>query len=241
MHINDFNSKEDIFTRDTVAAFQNSSVWDNFIVHGPYVGTCFTLNLKTAPSAFSSNFKIRLLPNITLHVFVHEPGEEFWLYIREFPAEVPTLLVDFKTESVTGYFELRIAEKSLKRLNTRNRPCDKTISTKDFISCINSTAIEMLLKNGSTLKCMGVFTEIFHKFNLPPCTSVQESRNSLHNVEKALVELILNHKEFECNIPCDRKYYKASLTEGQFVLFCIFVSFHTSYCDILFFSWRNTF
>jgi len=147
-------------------------------------------------------------------VFVHEPGEEFWLYIREFPAEVPTLLVDFKTGLTTAFFEIRIAEKSLKRLNTRYKPCDETISTKDFISCINQTAIEMLLKNGLKLKCMGIFTEIFHKFDLPSCTNVQESEKSWKNVEEVLIKLLLSHKELGCNIPCDRKYYKASLTQG---------------------------
>ncbi len=198
-------------------AFQNSSLWDNVVSHGPYIGTCFTLNFKLAPSVFDSKNLFHFLPNITFQMFIHDPGEEFWLFTRTFPFDVPSLMVNLNPPYGNGFADLRIYEKRLRRFSSPYRPCKQDISTRDFLSCVNETAVRILAQD-QKLQCGSVFADIFHKFDLPACKNVEEAKKSSRAVEQVLVDLLLNATQMGCPFPCERKYYHVTFTQCEYFM-----------------------
>lgn len=203
---------EDIFHDYTLQIIKNKTNFLTKEIHTFYFGTCFTLCCLTYFEAKASVFiKFRYLSDIKL--FVHGPGEEFWLLASfTFPSEVGNVNLNIQEESNIVVAAVAIKETDTVYLNQEHSPCVPEVKKESVIQSYNrflECSKEKVWQNISELVSCSVFgfDAFYNNSQLPMCDKEDTAAKTFDALYFGMLNFVSNPAKFGCPLPCRRTSY----------------------------------
>jgi hypothetical protein len=202
---------EDVFSKETVTAFNDISKFTIKNTSSQLLGHCFTLCYRTPFPPKLSNMVFGIKQNFDLKIYVHQNNTDFWITSsKEFPVNVPSsvLIESNNSKGLRGAF-LDIAEVETTYLSKDEKECKPAMdeATNYFVQCsketlwknlpsaINCTIVDMMHivpKNSTMIECSDDISAEFVYFNY----------------SRFLTEFIMKPEKFGCPVPCKQTIFK---------------------------------
>ncbi len=197
-------SQEDIFV--DVDAVKNSKKLKLVEVPSRFYIMCQKVSMTGPVKAQDYSFAFRLKNLTDYIVYIHEPGEEFWLRLGIYPYEMTTVKL---SSSDVGSADIVLRkEMSYKLKSGQEQKCDRDHTAMDYSQCSLKT---LQTEFPNKANCTFYLLEDFHPDkSLPLCTSFEESEKALMVAQHILMNAI---KEKKCSEMCDVTRYHTNMAE----------------------------
>lgn len=168
-------------------------------------GRCYTMSRKVLPNN-NRFFQIILSQKIPSVIYIHNPGDEFWLVGSWFPVDVIQLNLNSLLQDI--YFSATITLKTMRTvsLNKKMFPCDDSIDVRNnrlsmekFLNCSRKKIFEKL-SNG--INCTILSFENIGPFKAQPCQNSNAYKFEVSRLSDSFKELTSNVSGFGCFLPC---------------------------------------
>jgi hypothetical protein len=178
------------------------------------VGTCFTITNHNKAKPFKFDFNFLLTKNFDIRLYIHNPGDEFWLFLEVFPTEIPIYYLPINSESSIRYINVRLKDTVTVSKNIPKRPCWEQDSGQSYPDCIKSSVISKL-KEVKSLHCSTWISEILSNWSLPECKTYNEFQVVSRKIQDTFFDSLANQETSRCHLNCKQTLYTASLTFGN--------------------------
>lgn len=211
-------SLEDIFDANALETMlSNGSHYKVSVIRSYMYGRCFTVqNLRpqmTTGQLEGNN--ITLLRNWDVTLFIHQPGEEFWILRSIFPIPMSTLTIRSGSNN-----DWLVADVHLKKITssfvakTNRIPCRNYPSIRDdtFTSCFKHQVRDLLMES-KQLQCI---TPCWKSLGLPENFPICTDRDNYYNDSFIVLREILDNATQNphlvgCPKPCQKVEYKLQI------------------------------
>lgn len=153
---------------------------------------------------------------------IHNPGDEFWLYLDGFPTEMPTYYLKLKDDPNLSYIDVRLRDTIMISKSTEAKPCWEGLSGKSYAECLKAKVISDLSKQ-KVLDCSSWITDSLYNWTLPECKSDREMRRNMNIIQEKFLSNLVLKKDQVCYLPCNQISYSAILTYGNTLFERIFI------------------
>ncbi len=148
-------------------------------------------------------------------VYIHNCGDEFWLYWIEFPTEVFTFQLNVKTNKNAIMTSISFAETHTEYKDKDNSPCtdynadlDTSLrwETRNFIECCRKNFEAQLVANISC-SIVGITPFLNFKNKLPECETKEDAVQVYGVLRSILKQYKGNLELLGCSFPCFTRTY----------------------------------
>ena len=161
-------------------------------------GLCHTINYKRKVEKLSDGLRIEFNRNNDLNIFIHEPGNEFWLKRAFFPIPIDKIRMPLNSNKDICNGDLTVKKKQFKMLDKKSRHC----KDYDFTACAIIAMAKMM--KAERINCLIPLWNEFQTFGLPICSSLNISTaNALKlKLDKINSEFLKRSEQYGCPNLC---------------------------------------
>ena len=134
---------------------------------------------------------------------MHDPKEEFWIYVLLSPVDLATANVPGKLEG-----DLHL-QKRVKEVYDMGGNCRNDISMSSFLKCAKDVIYDGMDKvlNCTTPDLVGLFDAGDNLSHKALCKTTGERKKAIQSSVQVIVDFLQNMKKFNCTLPCSTTYY----------------------------------
>jgi hypothetical protein len=170
------------------------------------LGRCYTACNLRRRKAKEVNNELSLKYRDEIQVYVHQPGEEFWLISPHiFPMEVGTFTLQIQNNSEIVGAEIKITRKDHSQLNQESTPCLEHQENRNnymyrkFIECC---------KRQIWSKVAGLDVLIDNQTKMGVCQDNKSAADTLNELHKQLNQFSVSPAKYGCPMPCRHTSYE---------------------------------
>ena len=168
-------------------------------------GRCHTILFKNRVRKISDFQKIKFKRSNDLKIFVHEPGNEFWLKKAIFPTPIDMIEFPLKSKKDNCNGDLTFQKKQFVTLNKESKAC----KDYDFTTCAKKVIFDAMNKKG--INCTTPLWNEFEIFGLPICSSQNASKFASETIGHINWEFLRSPISYGCPILCTSTKYNPKI------------------------------
>jgi hypothetical protein len=196
--------------------FRNLSLLDSFDIKeiaSNRRGRCYTLCRNVLPST-RRFLHVVFNRRIPILVFIHSPGEEYWLLESWFPTDT-TIQIALNSPTSDDYCSLVITMKTIRMtvLSQNMLPCDESNGKEEdfqmmerFISCSKKKIFDQLSEKG--IRCQIPSHKHIGNFTQDQCHDKTDFSNEVDILSGIFKNHTANVSEAGCFLPCSLTSYE---------------------------------
>jgi len=163
---------------------------------------------------FQLELELYLLKKQNIQLFVHNPGDEFWVFLEVYPYDLTSHFLGLGDDHRIAFIDIRVKEIKNYDQNTDKKPCTTYFSNSDFVNCAKAAIVKRLTTD-KRFNCTSVFSRFLNDMPLPKCHTKELSQEMDELVEESFYSLLRNPHLSGCPLPCNQSSFQSAAFTGH--------------------------